>query len=103
MIRRIDKTNNDLKDIIKSCPKDVIYNVDGLFYHTTGDENIKIVPSSIIREGDVIIAILPAEELKILPDGILYRNAMYSVEDNNYPDGRYNLQIVDNMNIWLYN
>lgn len=101
MIPRITK-NNDLKDRIISRPEAVIDNVYKVEYFIYGKEDIKITPT-LNREGDTIIAVLPSEQLMMFTDGILMRRAYYREPDTLYPDDTYDLQIVDNMQIWLCN
>ena len=98
MIRRISK-HNDLKDIIKSCPSGVIGDIYAIQYYVQGN-NVVIEPS-FTDQGTYLEVILPSSELELLPNGILMRRAFYKVLDASYPDGYYNLEFEDNMNIWL--
>lgn len=91
---------NDLKDIIKSIPGDVVDSVYDIRYYIQGQEGVEIDENFTCDDG-IITVILPAEDLRLLPNGILMRRALYRVEDSSYPDGYYNLEFVDNMNIWL--
>ena len=100
MIRRITK-NNDLKDIIKSIPSDVINNIEEVRYYVYGYEN-KFIAPEFTQEGDILKVIIPAEDLKTLPDGLLYRQCLYNKDDVDYPDGVYNLSITDNLELWIY-
>lgn len=100
MIRRITK-NNDLKDIIKSIPSDVINNIEQVRYYVYGYEN-KFIAPAFTQEGDILKVIIPAEDLKTLPDGLLYRQCLYNKDDKDYPDGVYNLSITDNLDLWIY-
>ena len=100
MIRRITK-NNDLKDIIRSIPSDVINNIEEVRYYVYGYEN-KFIAPEFTREGDILKVIIPAEDLDTLPDGLLYRQCFYNKADEDYPDGVYNLSITDNLELWIY-
>ena len=100
MIRRITK-NNDLKDIIRSIPSDVINNIEEVRYYVYGYEN-KFIAPEFTREGDILKVIIPAEDLDTLPDGLLYRQCFYTKNDEDYPDGEYNLSITDNLELWIY-
>lgn len=100
MIRRIAK-NNDLLDIIKGYPEGVLNNIHTLKYYTYGNEDYAISVDFDLK-GDVIEAVLPAEDLISLPDGVFYRKAYYSDVDERFPDQSYDLEIVDCMDIWLY-
>lgn len=99
MIRRISK-NNDLKDLIKSIPGDVVDSVYDIRYYIQGYESVELDENFTCEDG-VITVILPKEDLQLLPNGILMRRALYKVADSSYPDGHYDLEFVDNMNIWL--
>ena len=100
MIRRITK-NNDLKDIIRSIPSDVINNIEEVRYYVYGYEN-KFIAPEFTQEGDILKVIIPAEDLETLPDGLLYRQCFYNKDDADYPDGVYNLSITDNLELWIY-
>ena len=100
MIRRITK-NNDLKDIIRSIPSEVINNINEVRYYVYGYEN-KFIAPEFTREGDILKVIIPAENLETLPDGLLYRQCFYNKNDEDYPDGVYNLSITDNLELWIY-
>ena len=100
MIRRITK-NNDLKDIIRSIPSDVINNIEQVRYYVYGYEN-KFIAPEFTQEGDILKVIIPAEDLETLPDGLLYRQCFYNKDDADYPDGVYNLSITDNLELWIY-
>ena len=100
MIRRITK-NNDLKDIIRSIPSDVINNINEVRYYVYGYEN-KFIAPEFTQEGDILKVIIPAEDLETLPDGLLYRQCFYNKADVDYPDGVYNLSITDNLELWIY-
>ena len=98
MIRRISK-HNDLRDIVRSCPSGVIDDIYSIKYYIQGyDEEIEVEFSKVGRQLEVII---PTSKLELLPNGILMRRAYYRVADTSYPDGYYNLEFEDNMNIWL--
>ena len=98
MIRRISK-HNDLKDIIKSCPSGVIDDIYAIEYYIQGN-NVTIT-ASFTKVGNELVVVLPTSQLELLPNGILMRRAFYKVVDTTYPDGYYNLEFEDNMNIWL--
>ena len=100
MIRRITK-NNDLKDIIRSIPSDVINNINEVRYYVYGYED-KFIAPEFTQEGDILKVIIPAEDLETLPDGLLYRQCFYNKDDADYPDGVYNLSITDNLELWIY-
>ena len=100
MIRRITK-NNDLKDIIRSIPSEVINNINEVRYYVYGYEN-KFIAPEFTQEGDILKVIIPAENLDTLPDGLLYRQCFYTKNDEDYPDGEYNLSITDNLELWIY-
>ena len=100
MIRRITK-NNDLKDIIRSIPSDVINNINEVRYYVYGYED-KFIAPEFTQEGDILKVIIPAEDLETLPDGLLYRQCFYTKNDVDYPDGVYNLSITDNLELWIY-
>ena len=99
MIRRISK-NNDLKDIVKSCPIEVIDNIHTLKYYVEGHEDKAIVPS-FEKKNNVLVAVLSSQDLKNHPSGILYRKALYSKVDEKYPDHTYDLEMVDCLDVWL--
>ena len=98
MIRRISK-KNDLKDIIKSCPSGVIDDIYKIEYYIQGYTTT--IEATFSKVNKVLEVILPTEDLQTLPNGILMRKAYYKVVDSSYPDGYYNLEFEDNMNIWL--
>ena len=100
MIRRITK-NNDLKDIIRSIPSEVINNIEQVRYYVYGYED-KFIAPEFTQEGDILKVIIPAEDLATLPDGLLYRQCFYNKDDVDYPDGVYNLSITDNLELWIY-
>ena len=100
MIRRITK-NNDLKDIIRSIPSEVINNIEEVRYYVYGYED-KFIAPEFTQEGDILKVIIPAEDLDTLPDGLLYRQCFYNKDDADYPDGVYNLSITDNLELWIY-
>ena len=99
MVRRFSK-NCDLKDIIKSVPDYVVNDITEIQYYVYGYEDDVIIPAMSF-EGDIIKVIISSDKLQALPDGLLYRKCFYDKEDAEYPDGQYNLEIVDNMGIWL--
>lgn len=102
MIRRISK-NNDLIDYIKSYPKNVIDNVYELRYYIYGKDTQYITPT-FTKKGDILEVVIPTSQLQTLTnDGVLYRKAFYKESDVRFPDHYYNLEVVDNMEIWLGN
>lgn len=99
MIRRISKYN-DLKDVITAKQPNVIENVDDIWYYIQGYPDNTISPEWSVS-GEVINAIIPTDLLEELPNGILMRIVHYHKENADYPDGYYDLEIEDNMGIWL--
>lgn len=99
MIRRISKYN-DLKDVITAKQPNVISNVDWIGYFIQGYPDNVIEPEWSVS-GEVINVIIPTDLLANLTNGILMRRVSYREENSTYPDGYYNLEIEDNMNIWL--
>ena len=99
MIRRISK-NNDLKDLIKSCPSGVIDDITEIRYFISGHPETEIV-ATFEKVGSHLEAILPTSALATLGNGVLMRRAQYKVSDPAYPDGYYNLEFVDNLDVWL--
>ena len=99
MIRRISK-NNDLKDLIKSCPSGVIDDITEIRYFISGHPETEIV-ATFEKVGSHLEAILPTSDLATLSNGVLMRRALYKVSDPAYPDGYYNLEFVDNLDVWL--
>ena len=99
MIRRIAK-QNDLKDLIKSCPSGVIDDITEIRYFISGHPETEIV-AAFKKVGNHLEAILPTSDLATLSNGVLMRRALYKVVDAAYPDGQYNLEFVDNLDVWL--
>ena len=99
MIRRISKSN-DLKDLIKSCPSGVIDDITEIRYFISGHPETEIV-ATFEKVGSHLEAILPTSDLATLSNGVLMRRALYKVTDSSYPDGYYNLEFVDNLDVWL--
>ena len=99
MIRRISKSN-DLKDLIKSCPSGVIDDITEIRYFISGHPETEIV-ATFEKVGSHLEAILPTSDLATLSNGVLMRRALYKVADSSYPDGYYNLEFVDNLDVWL--
>ena len=99
MIRRIAK-QNDLKDLIKSCPSGVIDDITEIRYFISGHPETEIV-AAFKKVGNHLEAILPTSDLVTLSNGVLMRRALYKVVDAAYPDGQYNLEFVDNLDVWL--
>ena len=98
MIRRVSK-NCDLRDYIKSCPSGVIDDIYKIEYYVQG--NNVVIECSFTKVGDTLDVVIPTSQLGLLPNGILMRRAYYKVVDTSYPDGYYNLEFEDCMNIWL--
>ena len=98
MIRRISKFN-DLKDIIASCPSGVIDDIYAIEYYIAGYE--EGIEASFTKVNGHLEVILPTSQLQLLPNGILMRRAYYRVADSSYPDGYYNLEFEDSLNVWL--
>ena len=99
MIRRIAK-QNDLKDLIKSCPSGVIDDITEIRYFISGHPETEIV-AAFKKVGNHLEVILPTSDLATLSNGVLMRRALYKVVDAAYPDGQYNLEFVDNLDVWL--
>ena len=99
MIRRISK-KNDLRDLIKSCPTGVIDDIHTIKYFIAGQPDDEY-EATFTKTGNMLEVILPSSELEQLSSGLLMRRALYSVEDPSYPDGHYDLEFVDNLNVWL--
>lgn len=100
MIRKITR-NNDYKDIIKSCPSGVIDDIYRIDYFVSGQPGVYI-ETTPEKVGNHLEVILSTALLKSLTyNGILMRRAYYKKEDPSYPDGYYNLEFVDNMEVWL--
>ena len=98
MIRRISN-HNDLKDLIKSCPTGVIDDIYAIEYYIQGHP--ETIQENFTKKGSLLEVILPSSDLETLPNGILMRRAFYKVLDASYPDGYYNLEFEDNLNVWL--
>ena len=98
MIRRISK-KNDLRDLIKSCPSGVVDDIYAIDYYIQGYN--ETIQGTFEKKGNILEVILPSADLETLPNGILMRRAYYKVLDASYPDGYYNLEFEDNMNVWL--
>ena len=99
MIRRISK-QNDLKDLIKSCPSGVIDDITEIRYFISGHPETEII-ATFEKVGTHLEAILPTSDLATLSNGVLMRRALYKVTDSSYPDGYYNLEFIDNLDVWL--
>lgn len=98
MIRRLNK-KSDQRDLIKSCPSGVIDDIYAIEYYIQG--HTETIQANFTKTGDMLEVILPSSDLETLPNGILMRRAFYKVLDASYPDGYYNLEFEDNMNVWL--
>ena len=99
MIRRISK-NNDYRDIIRSCPTGVIDDITSIKYFISGHPETEI-EATFEKKGNVLEVILPSSQLQTLGNGVLMRRALYSEVDPVFPDGEYNLEFVDDLNVWL--
>ena len=99
MIRRITK-NNDLKDLIKSCPTGVIDDIYSIRYYIAGNPDVEIEPT-FSKVNNHLEVVIPSSLLENLGNGILMRRALYKAADPEYPDGYYDLEFVDNMDVWL--
>lgn len=85
--------------MIKSCPSGVIDDIYKIEYYIQGYNSL--IECSFTKVGEQLEVILPTSLLETLPNGILMRRAFYKVTDSSYPDGYYNLEFEDCMNIWL--
>ena len=99
MIRRISK-NNDYIDIIRSCPERVIDDIYAVKYFIQGRPDVEI-EASFTRKGRLLEVILPTSKLSELGNGILMRKSLYRNEDPAFPDGNYDLEFVEDINVWL--
>ena len=99
MIKRLNKATDQLDIIV--CKDDMFArNVKRIIYYTQGHKNTYIEPEFEVQN-DVIVIALPTQELDTLQAGILMRDVEYIVEDALYPDGKRNLILTDNMNVWI--
>lgn len=98
MIRRLNK-HSDLKDLIKSCPSGVIDDIYAIEYYIQGYNTV--IQANFTKKETMLEVIIPSTDLETLPNGILMRRAYYKVLDASYPDGYYNLEFEDNMNVWI--
>jgi len=98
MIRRLNK-HSDLKDLIKSCPSGVIDDIYAIEYYIQGYNTV--IQENFTKKETMLEVIIPSTDLETLPNGILMRRAYYKVLDASYPDGYYNLEFEDNMNVWI--
>lgn len=99
MIKRLNKATDQLDLII--CKDDMFArNVKRIIYYTQGHKSTFIEPD-FETQNDVLVIALPTQELDTLPSGILMRDVEYIVEDALYPDGKRNLILTDNMNVWI--
>lgn len=99
MIKRLNKATDQL-DLIVCKDAEFASNVKRIIYYTQGNKDTFIEPEFDIQN-DVVVVGLPTQELETLPEGILMRDLEYVVEDALYPDGKRNLILTDNMNVWL--
>lgn len=99
MIKRLNKATDQLDIIV--CKDDMFArNVKRIIYYTQGHKNTYIEPEFEVQN-DVLVIALPTQELDTLQAGILMRDVEYIVEDALYPDGKRNLILTDNMNVWV--
>ena len=98
MIKRLSK-HCDLKDLIKSCPSGVIDDIYAIEYYIQGYNTV--IQANFTKKETMLEVIIPSTDLETLPNGILMRRAYYKVLDASYPDGYYNLEFEDNMNVWI--
>ena len=99
MIKRLNKQTDQLDLII--CKDDMFArSVKRIIYYTQGHKDTFIEPEYDVQN-DVIVVALPTQELDTLQAGILMRDVEYIVEDALYPDGKRNLILTDNMNVWI--
>lgn len=99
MIKRLNKATDQLDIIV--CKDDMFArNVKRIIYYTQGHKHTYIEPEYEVQN-DVIVIALPTQELDTLQAGILMRDVEYIVEDALYPDGKRNLILTDNMNVWI--
>ena len=99
MIRRLSK-NQDYIDIIKSCPSGVIDDIYSIKYFISGHPETE-VEASFTKKGNLLEVILPTSQLAELGNGLLMRRSLYSNVDPAFPDGQYNLEFVEDLNVWL--
>lgn len=99
MIKRLNKATDQLDIIV--CKDDMFArNVKRIIYYTQGHKDTFIEPEFEVQN-DVIVIALPTQELDTLQAGILMRDVEYIVEDALYPDGKRDLILTDNMNVWI--
>lgn len=99
MIKRLNKATDQL-DLIVCKDEMFASNVKRIIYYTQGHKTTFMEPEFDIQN-DVIVIALPTQELDTLPAGILMRDVEYIVEDMLYPDGKRNLVMTDNMNVYI--
>lgn len=99
MIRRILK-NQDYKDILVETRPDVMENIHDISYFVEGREDVEVHPVYEKDEQTVTVC-LSSEDLNGLEDGVLYRKLSYWVNDDRYPDGKYNMDIIQNTDVWI--
>ena len=100
MIRRIS-ANNDYRDIVRSCPSGVIDDIYAIEYYVKGYDGV--YNAAFSKTGHLLEVIIPSSALKTLHSGLLMRRAKYSNEDSSFPDGNYDLEFVESMDVWLDN
>jgi uncharacterized protein YukE len=98
MIRRISN-KNDYIDIVRSCPSGVIDDIYEVEYYVDGYSSV--YSASFSKKGSLLEVIIPSSALQTLPSGLLMRRAKYRNEDPSFPDGNYDLEFVEDMNVWL--
>ena len=99
MIKRLNKATDQLDLIV--C-KDELFaaNIKRIIYYTQGHKEVVLEPQYDIQK-DVIVVAISSQDISQLPEGILMREVEYIVEDALYPDGKRNLVMTDNMNVWI--
>ena len=99
MIKRLNKQTDQLDIIV--CKDDMFArNVKRIIYYTQGHKDTFIEPEYEVQN-DVLVIALPTQELDTLQAGILMRDVEYIVEDALYPDGKRNLILTDNMDVYI--
>ena len=99
MIRRISK-NNDYLDIVMGCPTGILDDIYSIRYFISGHPE-KEIEAIFERSSRYLEVVLPSSDLKTLGNGILVRKSLYKKKNDSYPDGYYNLEFVESLDIWL--
>ena len=99
MIRRISK-NNDYLDIVRGCPTGILDDVYSIKYFISGHPETEI-EATFERSSRYLEVVLPSSDLKTLGNGILVRKSLYKKANDSYPDGYYNLEFVESLDVWL--